>query len=148
MIRLKINRFNRKVIWYWIKLPVLIVLLIVLGLIVNCGPKYPFTPVKLPSESQIQTDLKKDLIAQAIVNKERSLLQEMFTEIMNGGTIIEKKVTGERYGDGTEVSVEEWTVKDGLTPSNTYAITWENGVLTDIVTLEKTKIEHKPLGKK
>lgn len=117
-------------------------------LLFGCTPKYPYTPVLLPSESQIPTDLKKDLIAQAIVNKEKSLLQEMFIEIMNGGTIIKKKVTAQRYGDGTEVSVEEWTVEDGLTPPNTYTIKWENGVLTDIVTLEKTEKEYKPLGKK
>ena len=48
-----INRFNYKVLLYWWKLPILVVVLILAGwFIYGCGPKYPFTVIESPSESQ------------------------------------------------------------------------------------------------
>jgi hypothetical protein len=90
------------------------------------------------------TPTKTDLIAQAIVNKEDSLLQRMFLEIMDGGEINSRTVTATRFGDGTEVSTEVWEVQDRL--KSLFKITWENGVLVRIDTIEKKKNEHRPIG--
>ncbi len=47
--------------WEWIQLPLFFVLLMVLGLVVNnCAPKYPYTPVSIPQESEFKDPLVID----------------------------------------------------------------------------------------
>ena len=57
MIRPTINRFNWKVLWYWVKLPTLILALMLAGWVIyGCAAQYPFMPVPVDSESQLLID--------------------------------------------------------------------------------------------
>lgn len=103
------------------------------------------TALPVVISSTIKQKTKADLIALTIVNKEKSRLKTILAEILDGGTIISKKVTAKRYADGTEISTEKWIVEDNHTPKNRFLATWENGVLISIDTLVKEKKE-KPLG--
>lgn len=100
----------------------------------STAPEVIATPVK---------SIKQDLIAKAVTNKEKSRLQSILSEIMNEGSIETRHINAERYADGTEISTEEWVIKDKL--GNMFIVKWENSVLISIDDIEKVKTD-KPLG--
>lgn len=61
MIKIMFRVIDWKVVWWWIRLPIFFILLMILGLVVNnCTPEYPFTPVSIPQESEFKDPLAID----------------------------------------------------------------------------------------
>ena len=61
MIKIMFRAIDWKVVWWWIRLPLFFVLLMILGLVLNnCTPQYPFTPVPLPQEAEFKDPLAID----------------------------------------------------------------------------------------
>lgn len=113
-----INRFNWSVVWYWWKLPLFVVALIVAGwLIYGCAPKYPYTPVSIPQEAEFKDPL-------AIDHKQKESVALYVSkygtpEIMFGWAGDEFKVEVLRWKKPNTKS-EKWAIR----VNNVYKFTW------------------------
>jgi hypothetical protein len=129
---------------------VLLFIMILAFVFVGCAG-YPVASKTVIPEENLKADvfekaseknLKTEMLKRAS-EKKRSILDKMYEDIMENGELISRKADGDRYADGTEVTVETWTVKS---KKDTYLIIWENGVLSKIKTVKKKKDVLKPLG--
>lgn len=90
-----INRFNWSALWYWWKLPLLVVGLIVAGwLIYGCAPKYPFTPVPVLSESQLLIDREVERV---------NIMNEAFRKLTGMGCTRETIIETDAYIDSHNI---------------------------------------------
>jgi hypothetical protein len=62
MIRIMFKALNWAAIWYWFKLPLLVLVLIIAGWLIYGCAQFPYTPVETPSESQILIDLEVERV--------------------------------------------------------------------------------------
>ena len=93
--RINFEYFDWSNIWYWVRLPILVILLMALGWLVSgCGPKYPFTPVPIPSVSQALIDREVERV---------NLMNEAFRKLTGMGCTRETIIETDAYVDSHNV---------------------------------------------